>query len=136
MRLSLGIRNNNPFNIRYDKFTRWQGLKGSNKGFCVFNDMEYGLRAGCILLRTYITKYHLYTVDDIITRFAPPTENNTRDYIRFVCGRLYSCGLDPDTILTIRSDSFLELVSAICMYESWYRISPYEVLNIINKFKL
>lgn len=136
MRVSLGLYNNNPFNIKYDKFTRWQGLKGSNKGFCVFNDMEHGLRAGCIILRTYITKYHLYTVDDIITRFAPSSENNTRAYISYVRTRLCYCGFDPDTILTIRSNSFLELVSAICMYESWYRISSSEVLNIINKFKL
>ena len=47
--------------------------------------MEYGIRAAFCLLRTYATKYRLNCVKDIITRWAPPSENDTQSYIRHVC---------------------------------------------------
>ena len=76
-------------NIRVGK-SKWQGQvlpqRGSGEGaFCHFETMEYGLRAGFCLLRTYATKYRLNCVRDIITRWAPPSENNTQSYIRHIC---------------------------------------------------
>lgn len=81
--------NNNPLNIRAGK-SKWLGQvlpqKGSGEGaFCHFQSMEYGLRAAFCLLRTYATKYRLNCVKDIITRWAPPSENDTQSYIRHVC---------------------------------------------------
>ena len=83
------ITNNNPLNIRKSA-DKWQGQvlpqRGSGEGaFCVFESMEYGLRAAFCLLRTYATNYRLNCVRDIITRWAPPSENNTQSYIRHVC---------------------------------------------------
>ena len=89
----IGIRNNNPLNIRRSK-TSWKGeipplpIEGSaGRGgpFCAFQSMEYGLRAAFCLLRTYATKYRLTCVKDIINRWAPPKENDTASYIRHVC---------------------------------------------------
>ena len=88
----LGIRNNNPLNIRRSK-TPWKGeipplpIEGSagRGSFCHFQSMEYGLRAAFCLLRNYATKYRLTCVKDIINRWAPPKENDTASYIRHVC---------------------------------------------------
>ena len=90
----IGIRNNNPLNIRRGK-TLWKGeikavptrvgLEGSGSSFCHFESVEWGLRAAFCLLRTYATKYRLNCVKDIITRWAPPKENDTTSYIRHVC---------------------------------------------------
>ena len=87
---SRGIRNNNPLNIRVGK-DKWKGQvlpqRGSGEGavFCQFQSMEYGIRAAFCILRTYATKYRLSSVRDIITRWAPPSENDTQSYIRHVC---------------------------------------------------
>ena len=90
----LGIRNNNPLNIRRGK-TLWKGElpqtpppsreAGRGTAFCKFERMEWGLRAAFCLLRTYRDKYKLNCIADIIMRWAPPCENHTAQYIRNVC---------------------------------------------------
>ena len=92
--MTLGIRNNNPLNIRKGK-SQWRGQtnytppgKGGDGGesvFCQFETMEWGLRAAFCLLRTYANKYKASCIHDIVTRWAPPNENNTQKYIRDVC---------------------------------------------------
>ena len=118
--IPLGIRNNNPLNIRRGK-TPWKGeiphspsptgatggfraatecgcspTKGSKSplatgfgrgeaAFCKFESLEWGIRAAFCLLRTYSRKYHLNCIADIITRWAPPSENDTSRYICNVC---------------------------------------------------
>lgn len=80
-----GIRNNNPANIR--RGCNWKGLteKQTDKEFCQFTSMTWGVRALLVTLRTYVVKYHLHTVSEIITRWAPPSDgNNTEKYIEFV----------------------------------------------------
>jgi hypothetical protein len=64
--------------------------------------MAYGWRAAFVLLtRTYYHTYRLYTIRAIITRWAPPNENNTAAYIRNV-SRL--TGIAPDEPIGIPSD--------------------------------
>lgn len=46
--------------------------------------MKYGVRAICKCLQTYQTKYHLQTIEQLIERWAPPSENNTKAYINNV----------------------------------------------------
>lgn len=80
-----GIRNNNPANIR--RGCDWMGLVGNqtDREFCQFVSMVWGVRALLVTLRTYVLKYHLHTVREIITRWAPPSDgNNTEKYIEFV----------------------------------------------------
>lgn len=56
-------------------------LKGQrDTTFCQFSSLAYGYRACAKLLRTYQTKYKLYVLSQIIGRWAPPCENNTRAY--------------------------------------------------------
>lgn len=89
---NLGIINNNPLNIRYSPSTKWKGQAGANKGFCVFTDMIYGYRAAIVLLCNYQRKGY-DTIRKIITRWAPPSENNTEAYISAVLADMRSCGV-------------------------------------------
>ena len=98
-----GIRNNNPLNIRRSK-DQWKGLRAvqADASFCQFETMEYGWRAAFYLLtRTYYHKYRLYTIRGIVSKWAPPNENNTKAYIANV-SRL--TGIDPDEPIGIPSD--------------------------------
>ena len=90
-----GIRNNNPLNIRRSA-DKWQGLKAQqeDREFFQFSEMKWGWRAAFRLLcHTYYGRYKLKTIRALITRWAPPKENNTEAYIRRVTDRI---GLGPD----------------------------------------
>lgn len=126
---------NNPANIRNSARNAWKGLSGYDNGFCEFYDIVYGLRALCVLLRRYIVCYGLKDVEGIISRFAPPSENNTSNYIRFVRDYLRSRGFDSSDI-TFGSKQFCCLVCAICVFESHSVYSIERIANIIEMFKL
>ena len=99
-----GIRNHNPLNIRRSK-DQWKGMAEvqNDRSFCQFETLEYGWRAAFYLLtRTYYHKYRLYTIRGIISRWAPPQDNNdTSAYIANV-SRL--TGIDPDEPIGIPSE--------------------------------
>ena len=120
MSLPRGIRNNNPLNIRRSK-DKWQGLRAlqTDAAFCQFETMEYGWRAAFVLLtRTYYHTYRLFTIRNIIRRWAPENENNTEAYIRNVA-RL--TGIDPNEPLGIPSDKpgrWIALGLAMAMQEN------------------
>ena len=84
-----GIRNNNPLNIRHSK-DRWEGarIEQTDKSFVQFTSMAYGYRAAWKTLESYWKYFHdlpkPFNVRNIITRWAPPTENDTENYIRTV----------------------------------------------------
>ena len=80
------IRNNNPLNIRRGT-ARWKGMskRDDDEDFEQFETMVYGWRAAFILLgRTYYEKYHLNTIQKIISRWAPACENKTDAYMMYV----------------------------------------------------
>lgn len=84
--LPRGIRNNNPGNIRKSK-TLWQGEitdKSKESEFAVFASPLMGLRALMRLLLTYEFKYGLDTIESLVNRYAPPSENATDHYINHV----------------------------------------------------
>ena len=94
-KLPRGLRNNNPLNIRRSG-DKWQGLRvlQEDREFFQFSEMKYGWRAAFRLLcHTYYGKYKLRTIRAIITRWAPPKENDTEVYIRRVTDRI---GIGPD----------------------------------------
>ena len=75
--MNLGIANRNPLNIRYVKANHWLGLHPQTpnvKGFCHFTAPAYGFRAAIILIKNYMRKYGCVTPENIIRRWAPPTE--------------------------------------------------------------
>ena len=87
--MTRGQRNNNPLNIRHSK-DKWQGTATTqtDTDFVQFETMAYGYRAAWRVLESYWKHFHrikqYYNVKNIITRWAPPTENDTQTYIRTV----------------------------------------------------
>lgn len=92
------MRNNNPLNIRKSSI-KWEGLadEQKDKSFATFVSPEYGYRAAFKILKTYSSKYHLVTLHDIISRWAPPSENDTEAYIKFVGGKIDK---EPHSVIT------------------------------------
>lgn len=78
--LPRGIRNNNPGNITKGS-TPWEGeVMGNDPRYASFNTPEGGIRAMGKTLLTYQDKHGLNTVEGIIARWAPATENDTAAY--------------------------------------------------------
>lgn len=111
-----GIRNNNPGNIRHGE--KWEGLsdKQTDSSFCIFVSPEYGIRALAKVLQTYYKKYQLNTVKKIISRYAPPNENETESYIKSVANQL---GVASDEVIDLSSVAVLAvLLRAIIRHEN------------------
>lgn len=144
--LTRGRRNNNPFNIRRS-YSRWLGLGVPfglcrDKEFCQFKEMEYGLRAGMLLISNYIRHHKQRSINGIIRRFAPSSENNTDAYISFVVSSISNYLGDLSLIqvnnwLVLPGDKvFFALCRAICIYESSYFVSVQELKNIWIRYEL
>lgn len=131
---TLACRCNNPFNIRANR-VRWKGRVGSECGFVKFLTVDYGLRAGVVLLRNYIRK-GFDTISSIIKRYAPEFENNTSAYIAYVCGVFRSAGLNPFERIVYRSIGFQLLCAAICSYECGYDFTPASYSRIFKCFDI
>jgi len=110
--LPIGLRNNNPGNIRPGD--AWQGMTGENGGFVVFQDITWGIRA----LATDITnkvREGYNTITSLISRYAPPSENNTGAYIAAVAA---DTGIPADQVLDLNQESLHDLVRAIMNHEN------------------
>ena len=128
-----GIRNNNPLNLRRGD-TAWAGLSGVQRdsAFYAFESPEYGIRAAAKVLQTYQEKYGINTVRQVVTRWAPPTENDTSAYVTAVS---IWAGLDADEVVDLSSyEVALPLLRAMCRFENgippdgerWYGAATWE----------
>ena len=98
-----GLRNKNPLNIRKGA-QRWQGQTGNDGAFCIFETMEDGYRAAFRVLDSYNKKHGIYSVREIIYRWAPPQDHNhTCAYIERVCK---ATGLKETDLIVV--DSWIE----------------------------
>jgi hypothetical protein len=107
----LGLRNNNPGNLRPGD--NWQGMIGENGGFIQFQDISWGIRALGIDLSTKIRNGY-NTIEKIISRYAPPTENDTQAYINAVVD---FTGLSATRVLTADVTTLRRLIRAIMNVE-------------------
>ena len=115
-------RNTNPGNIRYSEFSRRMGAIGEAGGFAVFPDEETGMRAIRELLRS--ESYNKLTVAGAISRYAPPSENNTSAYHRQI---QKLTGLSINKRMSDLSDAELSRVAnAIKVIEGW---KPGKIIN-------
>lgn len=115
--MSRGLRNNNPGNIRRSR-VRYKGevRPSRDPDFKEFSTMAYGYRAVFVLLDTYRSRYGLTTIRQMLNRYAPPTENFTEGYVRFVAD--YS-GVMPDEIIDTRSEKdMIPIVAAMSKIEN------------------
>lgn len=115
--MSRGLRNCNPGNIRQSK-TRYKGERHPSRDseFKEFESMAYGYRAMFVLLDTYSRRYGLCTIRQMLNRYAPPVENFTEGYIRFVSEKT---GIAPDEIINTRAArDMVPIVAAMSQIEN------------------
>jgi hypothetical protein len=84
---------NNPGNIRPGG--GFLGESGSERGFATFSDPMYGMRALARLPVTYANEYGINTVEGLVSRYAPRSENKESfdNYVNFLSRQL---GVRPD----------------------------------------
>lgn len=105
---TLGLQNNNPGNLRpLGRGKAWVGQTGSRKGFAVFKDISYGIRAIAKNAITQISIYGKDTVAKYITAYAPPTENDTAKYIKDTAAAL---GIKPTDKITVDGLTIFKLI--------------------------
>ena len=124
------LAKNNIFNIRQG--AKWQGMTGTKKGFVEFETQEYAIRAWLVLMRTYRRRYGCKTIRQIVTRFAPPNENNTEQYIAFCCRQVCMSADDELTGLT----QYAMLGKAMAKMETATSLHPNDILEVMNQFKI
>lgn len=123
---------NNPLNIRDNRGNKWLGQVGAENGFCLFSNIDYGIRAALIILcRSYRAK-RVVTLRDIVSRWAPPEENDTEAYVRF----LLAHGCNNGKISTRMQ--YARLVVAMAKIESRTEITLSDVYKVwfIHKIKI
>lgn len=120
-----GIRNNNPLNIEARANIQWKGLAAASemtpeqraeRRFCVFRSAVWGIRAGVLNFQAYLRR-DLDTVREIISSWAPPSDNNpTENYIREVAAAL---DVPPDQVIDTTDPSvLLPLLKAMIRVEN------------------
>ena len=109
-----GIRNNNPGNIRLG--ARWQGMAEvqQDSAFITFKSPEYGIRAMARVLNNYQKLHGIGTIEGIIGRWAPSSENDTGSYIRSVSKALSIPASQPLVVANVLP----ELIPAIIKHEN------------------
>lgn len=120
----LGIRNNNPGNLR----------TGPGGSFGVYGSPQDGLQA----LRDQLSLYfnggsaaaghqHLDTLREILSTYAPSNENNTGAYIADVAKRM---GVGADTQLNLNDpQTMAALMNGIIQHENNYNPYSSEMIN-------
>lgn len=114
-----GIRNNNPGNIRPGQhFLGEVGDDGEN--YAVFDTPEHGIRAMAVDLLSKYEKRGLVTIRAIITRYAPPEDNN--DTAAYIAAVSRATGFDADAWLHLRDGTVLHaMVESIIRHENGIR---------------
>ena len=126
------INKNNPFNIRYSSLNKWKGLLGNHKGFCEFEDLKFGIRAAATILMVSYRKRNVRSYRQIIFAYAPASENNTENYLSFICKTLQVKPDDvPNTVY-----QFARLLVRIAYYESCFVLDLKYTIFVINYFKI
>ena len=127
--MTRGLRNNNPGNIRRTS-TAWQGmaLEQSDPDFVTFVSPEYGIRAMAKILASYANN-GVTKLSDIINRWAPPTENDTANYVLSVANHT---GLSPESLIS--TSQWPALIAAIIQHENG--LQPYDLTTLHNGISL
>ena len=121
------IAKNNIFNIRVSGDV-WQGQIGQRRGFVEFQNEKMAVRAWLKLMKTYREKHGLDTIEKIVNRFAPPSENNTQAYIQFLTTNVHKAA---DQRLESHED-YARLGAAMAWYETNTRLAAMRVYEAMK----
>ena len=80
-----------------------------------------------VLLHTYALRYRCRTLRDYISRYAPPSENNTEAYIRRVARATHL--LDNDRLDTLSKPMMVQVVAAMSEVENGVPANLNEVVD-------
>ena len=115
--MSRGLRNRNPGHIRHSGVHfKGEVTPSRDASFKEFSSMDYGYRAMFVVLDSYRRRYGRNTIRTMIERYAPPSENFTDGYVRFIARRT---GIAPDEELDTRSPrDMIPVVAAMSEIEN------------------
>lgn len=115
-----GVRNSNPGNLRKSK-DQWEGAIGDDGEFVIFDSPESGVRALAKNLQSY-GRQGYDSIEKIINRWAPPSENDTKSYIDSVVA---ATGIPATQSLDLSDpDTLSSLAQAISFHETGSRYNP------------
>lgn len=126
--LPRGLRNNNPLNIRRSNQPwRHKVHNPTDAEFEQFDRVEWGIRAACVIIRTYLSKrYKCRTIVDVIKKWAPSCENNTNLYIKWVSKRAV---IPLDEVLNIKNkNQICRLLWAMAQFENGIEV-PFHIFE-------
>lgn len=126
--LTRAERNHNPGNIRRCG-VRYRGERRPSRdpAFKEFESDDWGYRAMFVLLESYRRRYSIDTLRGIITRWAPPLENDTESYIRFVAAR---AEVDADATLLPHDVRLRAIVESMSRYERGHEPTPAQLTSL------
>lgn len=127
-----GVRNNNPGNLEGNQ--GFQGFTGTDAGgYAQFSDPDSGLRAMAINLRNQQDIHGLDTVQDIVSKYAPASDNNpTSAYVASVAKAL---DVDPDTKIDLHDPTVLATLQT-AMIKQENGVVPYSGKQIMHAAQL
>ena len=109
-------KNNNPLNLRYAK--QKEAIGKDDDGFAVFATPQAGWRAAHRQIT--LDQERDLTLKEFIFKFAPPNENNTNEYLKFVQNSdLYTQFGDPNRI-RVRMLNKYALAGVMAAFEGYY----------------
>lgn len=129
-KLSRGLRNNNPGNLRKSA-VKWAGKvdNPNDTAFESFDTMSNGVRAA---LRNAFTHWNRGkdTIKELITVWAPPTENNTSAYVAKVAK---SAGILPVKEFAFgNNETTAKIMYAVFLHENGPQAKNYITLENVQ----
>jgi hypothetical protein len=130
MKQPRGLRNNNPLNIRHNADVFQGEIKGKDRSFKTFETMPYGYRAAFVMLGTFLSR-GWNTIEKIVSRWAPPSENNIAKVERY-------SGVPRGKELTAADGAdYILIVAAMSVIENSVNANISEIKQVFNyKLKL
>jgi len=122
----MAFKNNNPGNIRFT--TSIPGIIGkSSSGFAIFSSEISGVYGMIFLLSRYVNN-GTNTIRKIISKYAPPKENDTEKYIAYVSK---ASGIPPNQIL--KPGEVSKLIPSMVKMETGKTLSATSLFFAKNK---
>jgi hypothetical protein len=114
-----GIRTKNPLLINY--VPGQEGAVGSDGRFGIYGSMEQGIASAERQLLRYQDR-GLDTLEKIINKWAPPSENDTPAYIADVSRR---SGIDPHEQIDFRNrQQAVAVIASMARHETGQQLDP------------
>ena len=131
----VGIRNNNPLNIKATKRSVWLGedVPPKHKTFETFSDPIMGMRAAAVLILNHFVKKKANTIRKLIKIWAPPgvDKNPDKAYINKVAK---DAGVSPDEVVDFSKYSYIfPVFVAMIAFENGAPASTWYSTAQINK---